>query len=155
MATKEHKYDKLLVDKHNTFESAIEEFLRDAPVRPSVAVIAIAGPIKENTVRVTNVEKWGKLVGSNLATVFRFDHFIFLNDFEAAAYGASVLTKDEVIHINQIPLNEGKVKAVVGPGTGLGTAMLFPAPFRNRFRSYVIPGEGGHVNFAPANDLEW
>lgn len=33
--------------------------------------------------------------------------------------------------------------------------MLFPAPFRKRFRSYVIPGEGGHVNFAPSNDLEW
>jgi len=47
------------------------------------------------------------------------------------------------------------VKTVVGPGTGLGTAMLFPAPFRKRFRNYVIPGEGGHVNFAPSNDLEW
>lgn len=33
--------------------------------------------------------------------------------------------------------------------------MLYPAPFRNRYRSYVIPGEAGHGNFAPSNDLEW
>jgi len=33
--------------------------------------------------------------------------------------------------------------------------MLFPAPFRKRFRNYVIPCEGGHVNFAPSNDQEW
>jgi glucokinase len=152
--TKEYKNDKLKVADHKTFESAIEEFLRDAPVRPRVAVIAIAGPVKENVVRMSNVEKWGDLVGKHLALALRFDHFVFLNDFEAAAYGASVLKEEEVIHINHNPLQETKVKAVVGAGTGLGTAMLFPAPFRNRFRSYVIPGEGGHVNFAPANVLE-
>lgn len=104
---------------------------------------------------MSNAEKWGDLKGSDLAKEFKFDHFIFLNDFEAAAYGASVLSPDEVIHITPSPLLDGKVKAVVGPGTGLGTAMLFPAPFRKRYRHYVIPGEGGHVNFAPSNELEW
>lgn len=153
--TKEHGAANYLVDKYDTFESALEEFLGSAAVYPRIAVIAIAGPIKHNAVKMSNVEKWGTLSGNRLAEDFKLDHFIFLNDFEAAAYGASVLTADEVIPITSSPLLEGKVKAVVGPGTGLGTAMLFPAPYRKRFRHYVIPGEGGHVNFAPASDLEW
>lgn len=153
--TKEYKTDKLKMDDHPTFEGAIETFLKDAEVRPKVAVIAIAGPVKENTVRMSNAEKWGDLVGNKMAETFKFEHFIFLNDFEAAAYGASVLGEEEVIHINNVPLHQDKVKAVVGPGTGLGTAMLYPAPFRNRLRNYVIPGEGGHVNFGPSCDLEW
>jgi len=57
-------------------------------------VIAVAGPVKENTVRMSNVERWGDLVGNNLAQILKVDHFIFLNDFEAAAYGASVLNEE-------------------------------------------------------------
>lgn len=48
-------------------------------------------------------------------------------------------------------VHDDKNKAVVGPGTGLGTAMLFSAPYKGGLRNYVIPGEGGHVNFAPVN----
>lgn len=89
--TKEYKHDKLKVENHKTFEDAIETFLKDAPVRPKVAVIAIAGPVKGNSVRMSNVEQWGDLSGNTLAQTLKFEHFIFLNDFEAAAYGASVL----------------------------------------------------------------
>jgi glucokinase len=43
---------------------------------------------------MSNVERWGDLVGNNLAHILKVDHFIFLNDFEAAAYGASVLNEE-------------------------------------------------------------
>jgi glucokinase len=81
------------VENHVTFEGALETFLKGAEVYPRIAAIAIAGPIKENTVEMSNVMKWGKLSGNKLAEDFKLDHFIFLNDFEAAAYGASVLTE--------------------------------------------------------------
>lgn len=89
--TKEYKADRLKVQDHPTFEHAIETFLKDGGVKPRVAVIAIAGPVKENKVRMSNAEQWGDLDGGALAKTLNLDHFIFLNDFEAAAYGASVL----------------------------------------------------------------
>jgi len=47
------------------------------------------------------------------------------------------------------PLADG-VKLVVGAGTGLGMATLLPAGDGYR----VLPGEGGHAGFAPADPLQ-
>lgn len=43
-----------------------------------------------------------------------------------------------------------KIKAVIGPGTGLGECMLVPS----NDRYYVWPGEGGHSAFSPIDELE-
>jgi len=42
------------------------------------------------------------------------------------------------------------VKLVIGAGTGLGMALLVPAGHGWR----VLPGEGGHVGFAPQDDTQ-
>jgi glucokinase len=44
---------------------------------------------------------------------------------------------------------EGTV-SVIGPGTGLGVAILL----RREGRSIVLPTEGGHMDFAPLDSLE-
>jgi len=41
----------------------------------------------------------------------------------------------------------GRVKAVVGPGTGLGVSAMMPS-------GYILPSEAGHVAFAPVDDHE-
>ena len=56
--------------------------------------------------------------------------FQFLNDFEAAGYGVSTLTANDCVVLD--PENEKKgmiegaksVKAIIGPGTGLGQGIL-------------------------------
>lgn len=151
---KEVKKDSLKVQKFPSFQSCFEEFFNGCNVRPKVAVIAIAGPVKDNGGKMSNALHWGQLNGYDLAKELKVDHFIILNDFEAAAYGASLVPEDDLIKITDVPVRVDKVKCVVGPGTGLGIAMLFSAPFRSGHRSYVIPGEGGHVNFAPVNQTQ-
>lgn len=43
-------------------------------------------------------------------------------------------------------------KLIIGPGTGLGTASLIYSPHTVGINStFVVPGEGGHINFAPSN----
>lgn len=103
---------------------------------------------------MSNAEQWGDLNGEELGKLLKIDHVLLLNDFEAAAYGASELKDEDLININGKPVHPGKVKSVVGPGTGLGTAMVYPLRFKDHYRGQVLPGEGGHVYFGPSNDLE-
>lgn len=57
------KKDNLKVERYDQFQLAIEDFLAGAPAYPEVAVVGMAGPIFDNTVRLANVEKWGLLTG--------------------------------------------------------------------------------------------
>lgn len=151
---KEVKKDSLKVQSFPSFQSCFEEFFNGCIVRPKIAVIAIAGPVKDNGGKMSNAQHWGHMHGNDLAEDLKLEHFIFLNDFEAAAYGASLVPDDDLIKVTDVSVRDDKVKCVVGPGTGLGIAMIVSAPFKTGQRAYVIPGEGGHVNFAPVNQTQ-
>lgn len=57
------KKDTLKVERYDQFQLAIEVFLAGSPAYPEVAVMGMAGPIFDNTVKMANVEKWGLLAG--------------------------------------------------------------------------------------------
>lgn len=57
------KKDNLLVESFDIFQQAIEKFLEGVEQYPEVAVIGMAGPIFENTVKMANAQKWGVLSG--------------------------------------------------------------------------------------------
>ncbi|MFW6334866.1 MAG: glucokinase [Desulfosalsimonas sp.] len=73
-----------------------------------------------------------------------------LNDLAALAYSVPVLGRSDLQVLNRGHPDSCGTVAVVAPGTGLGEAYLAPdgAGFR------VHGSEGGHADFAPANDLE-
>jgi Glucokinase len=48
-----------------------------------------------------------------------------LNDFVAIGYAVPTLTADDVLPINDVPVEPGAPIAVLGPGTGLGETQLF------------------------------
>lgn len=54
----------------------------------------MAGPIFDNTVKLSNVQKWGLLKGDELGKALNIKNFRFLNDFEAASYGVLTVSKD-------------------------------------------------------------
>ena len=60
------KQQRMKVKNFETFEASITYFLEDIHGNqlPQVAVIAVAGPIDQNTVFLTNVPKWGLLNGT-------------------------------------------------------------------------------------------
>lgn len=66
-----------------------------------MAVIAIAGPVRNNRVTMPNAENWGMLDGEELKSLFNMKNFILLNDFVSAAYGVATLNDDELKRVNK------------------------------------------------------
>ena len=45
------------------------------------------------------------------------------------------------------------MRGILGPGTGLGNSLLYPASIKNLKQTFVLPSEGGHTDF-PTIDAE-
>ena len=147
------KKETLAVADYDVFQSAIEKFLAGVEHYPEVASIGIAGPIFDNTVSLANVEKWKTLSGAQLGTNLKISHFRFINDFQAASYGILLVPEENFVPINDVQPNPSKMRGVLGPGTGLGNSMLYPATIKNHKETIVLPCEGGHTDF-PNIDAE-
>lgn len=62
------------------------------------------------------------------------------------------LKDKDIIKVNNLDPVSTAHKLIIGPGTGLGTASLIYSPTsQGANQTFVMPGEGGHVNFAPSN----
>ncbi|MGP1609835.1 MAG: glucokinase, partial [Burkholderiales bacterium] len=72
---------------------------------------------------------------------------IVINDFTAQASALAVLDASELSWLGTPRPQGGRVRVVMGPGTGLGVAGLSPD-------GAVMPTEGGHIGFAPSNAHE-
>lgn len=76
---------------------------------------------------------------------------VVINDFEAVAYATQFIATDETRSIIDAPqpVSAGPV-LVMGPGTGLGSAVLLPG----QPRAQVLATEAGQVSLAPGNERE-
>lgn len=116
--------------------------------RPAEAILAIAAPIRGDDIHMVNIN-WTISVPA-LARRLSLKRVTPLNDFAAQAYALPVLGPADLVQIGGGREVNGAPKAVVGPGTGLGTAGLV----RIAGRWHAITGEGGHVTMAPSNERE-
>jgi glucokinase len=74
-----------------------------------------------------------------------------INDLFANAHGIALLEEADFVVLNPgVPGNTGN-RALISAGTGLGEAGLYSD---GRGAYHPFPSEGGHVDFAPRNDLE-
>lgn len=109
---------------------------------------AVAGPIKNNTIKVTN-SKWFIDV-EQLKTDLKIPNIKLINDFEAIGYGVETLTEKDLYLLQKGAPEKNGVRAFLGAGTGLGVGF---ATFDGS--QYVVhPTEGGHTSFAPADDIQ-
>jgi glucokinase len=134
-------------------DDAIRHYLDELSAdSPSVICLAAAGPVVENTVQITN-NHW-TLNAADISADFGIDAVRLMNDFEALAYSVPHLQSADSLAIGLPelkPLPEDSFNvAIIGPGTGLGTAGLI------KRGSSLIPvvGEGGHVGFAPKSQVQ-
>jgi glucokinase len=113
------------------------------------AAFAVAGPIQERRCETTNLP-W-ILDADALEQSFGFSGVYLLNDLEAVAWGVDALGPQDlaVIHPGD-GIGTGNA-CVVAAGTGLGQAGLF----WDGVRHHAFATEGGHTDFAPADDLEF
>lgn len=136
--------------EHKDFESAWRAFERVAGPLPNAAGISIAGPVLGDRVSMTN-GPWA-LQLSALRAKLGLDALTALNDFGAVAHAVARVSADQLIHVAgpDRPLPEHGTISVIGPGTGLGIAHLHR--FDGGYR--VQATEGGHVGFAPQDDID-
>lgn len=110
-------------------------------------VLAVPGPVRGDTVKLTNID-W-TLHRGTLQQRYRTSRLVIVNDFQAAALGASAEPFEHLKQLNAATPDNGPV-VVAGAGTGLGMAWLPRADLSD----LPVATEGGHLDFAPNNAAE-
>jgi glucokinase len=138
---------KYLCESFASIDDAILHFQAEtAPEGFSAGCIAIACPVNEDVVKMTN-HSWS-FSKKALQAHLRLEHLDVINDYTAIAHSLPTLNHNQVIQVGAGHAKEQGNIAVFGPGTGLGVEHL----------TYVaqgwhtLDGEGGHVDFAPTED---
>lgn len=142
-------------DDHPDLVSLLDAFFAQAQAaghfdagRPAGACIALAGPVQGDRARLTN-RPW-TVDADALRRRFGLDRVCLVNDFAGAAAGVEMLGPEGTRCLQAGVPDDRRPRAVLGPGTGLGVALLVPQDGGWR----VVPGEGGHMGFAPRSPLE-
>jgi glucokinase len=115
---------------------------------PECACLAIAGPNDGRTGIVTNLG-W-QVDADAMAQSLGLSHVQLANDFAALASAAPGLGEDGALLLKPgTPRADGPI-SVLGPGTGLGVALV--VPHGGGFTT--VSTEGGHMGFAPVTPAE-
>ncbi|HSO59855.1 MAG TPA: glucokinase [Desulfobacterales bacterium] len=136
-----------------SLEEIVREFLEqhNAAGRVEAACIGLPGPVVRGTVRATNLP-WvieERAFGENLG----IPKVRLTNDHAATAAALPLLKPEDLITLHPgREERERRVFAVLAPGTGLGQAY---AVLGADGRHHPFPSEGGHVEFAPKDELEF
>ena len=132
-----------------TFLKGVAAFIDGCEVKPTGGVIAVAGPVTDGAIDLTN-SPW-RVSEEELETL-GLDPVRLINDFEALAWGAPVVPADDLASLGGPPDGEAHAAiAVLGPGTGFGVSALVRDAFGHEL---AMPSEGGHACFAPGDLVE-
>ena len=141
---------RYLNDDFIDFYALLRQFLVEwaSGVAIARACFGVAGPHESDTVVLTN-RLW-TISCPAVSALLNGASVALVNDFEAAAYGIELLGQDEKITLqNGNPVARAP-QVVIGAGTGLGIAYRI----WNGTHYRVVPGEGGHMGFAPADETQ-
>mgnify|MGYP004532944849 CR=1 FL=1 len=133
-----------------TIDDAIQSSILDrTSLRPMSAVLAVAGPVEGDEIRLTNCP-W-VVRPKTLFGELGFSQLIVLNDFEAQALAVVALGEPHMEKIGGGPAEPVASRVVLGPGTGLGVAGLVHA-----VHTWIpVPGEGGHMDIGPRTERDY
>ncbi len=121
----------------------------DTVAKVERACFGIAGPVVNNTSRLTNLSWW--LDADHLTAELAIPQVSLINDFAAIGYGVLGLGADDLHTLQTGEPQPDAPIAVIGAGTGLGQAFLI----RQGLNYRVFASEGGHADFAPRSELEF
>ncbi|MEM7554416.1 MAG: glucokinase [Cyanobacteria bacterium P01_A01_bin.84] len=128
----------------------VQQFLKTAKADiPEKACFAIAGPVVNNTAKLTNLVWF--LDTERLQNELGISHVALINDFAAVGYGILGLKADDICTLQGGKHNSESPIGIIGAGTGLGQGFLI----KHGDKYQIFPSEGGHADFAPRNELEF
>lgn len=123
----------------------VEAYLKDQRKKVDRACFAVAGPVLDARVALTNL---GWTVDAEaLRAGFGWDDVALINDLEGLGHAIAVLDDGDLAILKPGTPRPQGVVAVLALGTGLGAAYL--AWDGSRMRPHA--SEAGHAAFAPAN----
>jgi glucokinase len=163
MGVKDHDaYEIILSQRHDTKEitsldrqlnSIMKEAKDTYDIEVSTGCFCVAGPLSNGrkTIKLTNT--YLEINADSILRKTMLSKIVLLNDFEAIGYGIDSLDpKKDIVSIHQPNhSSHDRPRAILGAGTGLGMGIIvydnnLPKP---------IPSEGGHMDFAAYDELEW
>ncbi len=108
----------------------------------------VAGPVEADRIELTNCP-WAFSLQETKAAL-AVGKLTAINDFVAQALATPGLGHGDLEKLGSGEALQDRAIAVIGPGTGLGVAGLI----RIGETFHPIPTEGGHVAFAPKDEVE-
>ncbi|WP_413732232.1 glucokinase [Sodalis sp. RH20] len=131
-----------------TLEAVIRHYLTAQKVEATEACIAIACPITDDWVEMTN-STWAFSIKA-MKDSLGLARLEVINDFTAVSMAVPMLAAGDVVQFGGTQAQAQGPIAVYGAGTGLGVCHLLHLDQR----WIGLPGEGGHVDFAPNSKEE-
>jgi glucokinase len=128
-------------DNYPGLEAAIAHYVDKRGLTAlAAAAIDVAAPVDREVITLTNRD-W-TFSAASLQKAAKARRFRLLNDYEALAYSLPHLDPRDLVQIGGVANTRPLTKVVLGPGTGLGMAVLAPLPGGGWM---PVPGEMGHV----------
>lgn len=133
-----------------SLQHAVEHYLAEVGATPRSAAIAVACPVHGEEIRLTN-RAWS-FTRDELRQALDLERLAVINDFGAVSRAVPALQPHDYVtlHGSDDAALRGPV-TIIGPGTGLGVALLVGDAHRGWD---VVETEGGHVSFAPLGEEE-
>jgi glucokinase len=137
-------------DNFKGLEDAISHYVSKRGITElAAAAVDVAAPVDRDVITLTNRD-W-TFSAESLRKAARARRFRLLNDFEALAWSLPHIAAEDLVQIGGTLPAKPQVKVVLGPGTGLGMAVLAPLP---RGGWMPIPGELGHTTLPVVTNEE-
>jgi glucokinase len=142
------QFTKVKGDDVGCLEDVIELFLGETHFKPKHVSIALAGPVANSEVTLTN-RPW-TISEHGLKSRFGFENVRLFNDFKAMGRSVPEMSDEDFLLISKGTPMAGEPILVAGPGTGFGMANV--APINGGW--HVFGSEGGHIAYAPRTKSE-
>ncbi len=141
-------YRKYACADYPNLAAILRDFIdNEAKAKVDRCALAVAGYLMDGVVINYNLP-W-KVVMQELSDALGFKELSFINDFEAVAHGARFIEPGKTLLLTGPEIGNGPI-VVVGPGTGLGSAVCIPG----KQRPTVLATEAGQTSLAPGNARE-
>ena len=127
-------------------EDVIAAYLADSGVTPTTAAFGLAGVVKDDEARITNLP-W-RIKADSLKARFGFSKVVLVNDLTAVCAAIPLLGAEDLVVLQAGSPQPGAPIGVIAPGTGLGEGLLL----QTDTIFWPQGSEGGHCDFAPVDD---
>lgn len=139
-----------------SFEAVLATFVTAHRAPIERACFAIAGPVRDGACRTTNLP-WPLVDERAIRGALAIDRVRLINDFAAQTLGVTQLSGDGFLTLLDGEPDPRAPIAVIGAGTGLGAALALRGEDGSNGAAgavTVLPGEGGHADFAPVDERQ-